>query len=165
MSRTGVAIIGCGMAAKPHAEALAALADTVEVRGVYTRTPERAEAFGEHPVPRTGGPEFHRIVGSDQQVGFVPVGLPDRPFQVYLEIRFGARFHRSDEALGGDPHCSISVSIVWAAEREPTWSFAAAISTLGRDIVRSSRLGRAGCGRDDRRTRRWNEAFGYLTQT
>lgn len=47
MSRTGVAIIGCGMAAKPHAEALAALAETVEVRGVYTRTPERAKAFGE----------------------------------------------------------------------------------------------------------------------
>ena len=47
MSRTGVAVIGCGMAAKPHAEALAALGDVAEVRGVYARTPERARAFAD----------------------------------------------------------------------------------------------------------------------
>ncbi len=55
MSRTGVAVIGCGMAAKPHAQALAALADTVDVRGVYARREDSARAFADRygfPVAR-----------------------------------------------------------------------------------------------------------------
>jgi len=47
MSRTGIAVIGCGMAATPHALALDALKETVAVEGVYARNTERAQAFGE----------------------------------------------------------------------------------------------------------------------
>lgn len=41
----GFAVIGAGMAAKPHALALQALAPDIAVRGVYTRSAERRAAF------------------------------------------------------------------------------------------------------------------------
>lgn len=48
----GIAVIGCGMGAKPHAGALKALADRVVVRGVYARNPEARAAFcAEHGFP------------------------------------------------------------------------------------------------------------------
>jgi UDP-N-acetyl-2-amino-2-deoxyglucuronate dehydrogenase len=43
--RLGLGVIGAGMAAKPHALALQALADTVEVRGVFRRNVAEREAF------------------------------------------------------------------------------------------------------------------------
>ncbi|MGV6847992.1 MAG: Gfo/Idh/MocA family protein [Marinibacterium sp.] len=43
--RPGLAVIGCGMAAKPHALALQALSDRIEVIGVFARTPETRAAF------------------------------------------------------------------------------------------------------------------------
>ncbi len=43
--RLGLALIGCGMAAKPHAKALTELTDRIEVRGVYARSAERRAAF------------------------------------------------------------------------------------------------------------------------
>lgn len=53
MSETfGLAIIGCGMAATPHALALNALGDTVAVRGVCARSLERRDAFAlQHGFP------------------------------------------------------------------------------------------------------------------
>lgn len=47
MPKTGLAVIGLGMAAKPHAKALNDLADRVAVRGVYSPNPERRSAFAE----------------------------------------------------------------------------------------------------------------------
>ena len=44
-AKLGLAVIGTGMAATPHARALQDLADTIEVRGVYSRTREKREAF------------------------------------------------------------------------------------------------------------------------
>lgn len=41
----GLALVGCGMAAKPHAQALKDLAGRVAVRGVYARSAERRAAF------------------------------------------------------------------------------------------------------------------------
>lgn len=40
-----VALIGTGMAAKPHALSLQDLAESLQLTGVYSRTPERAKAF------------------------------------------------------------------------------------------------------------------------
>jgi predicted dehydrogenase len=45
MSRLGVALVGTGMVARTHARALRGLADTLEVRGVYSRDPGRRAAF------------------------------------------------------------------------------------------------------------------------
>jgi len=45
MSRLGVALIGTGMVARTHARALRDLADTIEVRGVYSRHAGRRAAF------------------------------------------------------------------------------------------------------------------------
>lgn len=43
--KLGLAVIGTGMAATPHARALKDLAGTVEVRGVYSRNKDKREAF------------------------------------------------------------------------------------------------------------------------
>lgn len=48
MTPLGLAVIGCGMAAKPHAEALSALRDRVAVQGVWARDPARRAAFCAH---------------------------------------------------------------------------------------------------------------------
>lgn len=50
--RIGVAVVGTGMAAAPHARALLDLSDTVSVRGIYSRDPEKREAFaGQYGFP------------------------------------------------------------------------------------------------------------------
>lgn len=41
----GIGIVGAGMAVKPHMKSLQDLADTVDMRGVYTRNKERRDAF------------------------------------------------------------------------------------------------------------------------
>ncbi len=54
----GIAVIGSGMAALPHARALQDLKDRVAVTGVYTRSPERREAFAaDHGFPAAGSAE------------------------------------------------------------------------------------------------------------
>lgn len=44
-AKIGVAVVGLGMAAAPHARALRDLSDRVDVRGVFSRDPGRREAF------------------------------------------------------------------------------------------------------------------------
>jgi len=53
MSRKlGLAVIGTGMAAAPHARALNDLKDLIDVKGVFARTPEKRAAFAqEHGFP------------------------------------------------------------------------------------------------------------------
>jgi predicted dehydrogenase len=52
MSKTGIAIIGLGPAALPHAKSLLDLADRAEVRHAVSRSPERTKAFAEQfPFP------------------------------------------------------------------------------------------------------------------
>jgi predicted dehydrogenase len=46
-NRRGVGVIGLGMASLPHGKSLAALADRVEVRGVFSPSAERRDAFAE----------------------------------------------------------------------------------------------------------------------
>lgn len=50
--RFGIGIVGAGMAARPHALALKALTERIEVRGVYRRDPAARAAFcAEHGFP------------------------------------------------------------------------------------------------------------------
>lgn len=66
----GIGIVGAGMASKPHALALRALADRVAVRGVYRRDREKLEAFtSEYGFPAAvsfeamlADPEIHAIL-------------------------------------------------------------------------------------------------------
>ncbi|WP_172300277.1 Gfo/Idh/MocA family protein [Pseudoruegeria sp. HB172150] len=45
IDRFGIAVVGAGMAALPHARALRDLSDRIDVCGVYTRNPETRQAF------------------------------------------------------------------------------------------------------------------------
>jgi predicted dehydrogenase len=50
--RFGIGVVGTGMGARPHAQALNALSDSVEVRGVYRRDAGKRRAFAaEHGLP------------------------------------------------------------------------------------------------------------------
>lgn len=52
MRKTGIAIVGLGMAVTPHAKGLLDLADRVEVRHAFARSAERRAAFaGRFPFP------------------------------------------------------------------------------------------------------------------
>jgi len=54
----GLAIMGCGMAARPHARALKDLSHRIEVRGVFARRAERRAAFcAEHGFPEAESAE------------------------------------------------------------------------------------------------------------
>lgn len=56
--RFGIGIVGAGMAARPHALALKALAGRIEVRGVYRRDAAALAAFcAEYGFPPAQGPE------------------------------------------------------------------------------------------------------------
>ncbi|KAA2236766.1 Gfo/Idh/MocA family protein [Salinarimonas soli] len=54
MSRIGMAVVGVGPAAQPHARSLVDLSDRIEVRHVVGRSPERLRAFADwFPFPVT----------------------------------------------------------------------------------------------------------------
>ncbi|MEP2031252.1 MAG: Gfo/Idh/MocA family oxidoreductase [Paracoccaceae bacterium] len=56
-NRVGLAVVGVGMAAKPHALALKALGDLIDVRGVYARSDTSLRAFCEtYNFPRAHDP-------------------------------------------------------------------------------------------------------------
>lgn len=58
MRKFGIAVIGTGMAALPHARALKDLEDRVAVTGIYARSLERREAFAaDHGFPVAGSAE------------------------------------------------------------------------------------------------------------
>jgi hypothetical protein len=52
--RIGLAVVGLGMAAKPHALALQDLADQIDVRGCYARSAEARAAFCQNLRLSTG---------------------------------------------------------------------------------------------------------------
>ena len=56
--KMGLAVIGLGMASKPHAMALSELGDVIDVRGVYARAPETRAAFAaEYGFPAAASPQ------------------------------------------------------------------------------------------------------------
>ncbi len=63
--KTGLAVIGLGMAAKPHLEALAQPDSPVRVTGVYNRSPSRAE----DAARRFGHPIFESVEAIAQDAG------------------------------------------------------------------------------------------------
>lgn len=87
----GLAIIGAGMAVKPHVAALAELADTITVRGVYAPSQAKRDAFG----AETGLPIAHTIdtLVEDRAVDAVLLLTPPNA-RVELVARFaGAGKH------------------------------------------------------------------------
>jgi len=76
MSRFGMAMIGTGMAAAPHARALQELADRVEVRGVYSRDADRRAAFADQfgfPV----APSIEALAGDDRLDAVILITPPN----------------------------------------------------------------------------------------
>lgn len=58
MKRFGLAVIGAGMGAKPHAAALKDLAKDVDLRGIWSRDPDRRHAFAQaHGFAEAASPE------------------------------------------------------------------------------------------------------------
>jgi len=72
--RLGIGVVGTGMAATPHARALADLADRVRVRGVFSRDPENRRAFAD----RFGFPAVASIdaLADDPDIGAVILITP-----------------------------------------------------------------------------------------
>ena len=74
MSRKRVAIIGLGMAVKPHAESYLALTDRVEVAQAFSPTKARRDAFAElYGFPVTG--DMDAILG-DPTIDYVTILTP-----------------------------------------------------------------------------------------
>lgn len=69
-----IGIIGLGMAAEPHALALRAMGDKVEIAAAYSPTPARRAAFGErHAVPVTASAA---AILEDRSIGLVLILTP-----------------------------------------------------------------------------------------
>ncbi len=82
--RFGLAVIGCGMAAKPHALALQALSDVIEVRGVYARNRQRLDRFAaEYGFPAS---ESAEAIAADADVEAVLLLTPPNARDAYVEL-------------------------------------------------------------------------------
>ena len=87
VSRTRVAIIGLGMAVKPHAQSLRDLADRVEVAGAFSRTPKRRDDFAQRfDFPLTD--DLDALAG-DRSIAAVLILTPPRTHLPLVE-RFAA---------------------------------------------------------------------------
>ena len=79
--RARIAIIGLGMAVRPHAKSLSDLGDRVEVAYAFSRSEERRRAFAElFDFPLTG--DLHRIL-DDRSIGAVLLLTPPN---IHLEL-------------------------------------------------------------------------------
>ncbi|RYH11617.1 Gfo/Idh/MocA family protein [Tropicimonas sp. IMCC6043] len=89
--RFGLAVVGCGMAAKPHALALQALKDQVEVVGVFARDRARREAFAsEYGFPAA---ESAEALAADPRVQGLLLLTPPNARQPYVEMFAAAGKH------------------------------------------------------------------------
>ena len=89
--RARVAIIGLGMAVRPHARSLADLADRVEVAYAFSRSEERRSAFAAtFPFPLTG--DLNRIL-DDRSIGAVLLLTPPNTHLELVETFAGAGKH------------------------------------------------------------------------
>lgn len=72
--RTGIALVGTGMAAGPHARALRDLSSRLEVRGVYSREQGKREAFAaEYGFPAA---ESLEALAADKDLDVVIIATP-----------------------------------------------------------------------------------------
>lgn len=86
-----MALVGLGMASKPHLEALSQLAGKVELAGVYNRTPARAQAVAE----QYGVPVFDSMdaIASDASVAAVILVTPPDQREELIRIFAAAGKH------------------------------------------------------------------------
>ncbi len=91
MSRLGLAVIGCGMAAKPHGGALRELSDRIAVRGVFARSKDRREAFGaEYGMPVADSAE---ALAADPAVDAALILTPPNAREDLVRLFAGAGKH------------------------------------------------------------------------
>ena len=82
--RFRMAVVGCGMAALPHARALRELSDQIEVRGVYSRNRKRREAFAaEFGFPAANSAE---ALAADPDVDGVLLITPPNAREDYVRL-------------------------------------------------------------------------------
>lgn len=86
-----LAVIGLGMAAKPHLEALAQLSTTVQVSGVFNRSPAKARALAE----TTGYRVFDSVeaIAADPETDGVILITPPDQRRALVETLAGAGKH------------------------------------------------------------------------
>ncbi|MFV0490428.1 MAG: Gfo/Idh/MocA family protein [Pseudorhodobacter sp.] len=106
MNRFGLAVIGAGMGAKPHAGALKDLADQIEVHGLYARNPDRRHAFAQmHGFPEA---ESAEALAADPGVEAALILTPPNAREDMVRLFAGAGKHilsekpleRTEEAAG-----------------------------------------------------------------
>ena len=89
--RTGVAVVGLGMAAKPHALALKDLAAIVDMRAVYSRNPVERERFAAaYGFPAAGSVEE---IAADPGVAIVMLLTPPNARADLVRLFAGAGKH------------------------------------------------------------------------
>ncbi|MDV7145209.1 Gfo/Idh/MocA family oxidoreductase [Tropicimonas sp. TH_r6] len=90
-AKLGLAVIGCGMAAKPHALALQALSNMIDVRGVHARDRQRLERFAtEFGFPVS---EKAEALAADPGVDAVLILTPPNARAAYVELFAAAGKH------------------------------------------------------------------------
>ncbi len=91
MTKPGLAVIGCGMGAKPHGGALRELSDRIEVRGVFARSPERRAGFGaEYGLPVAKSAE---ALAADPEVKAALILTPPNAREDLVRLFAGAGKH------------------------------------------------------------------------
>jgi predicted dehydrogenase len=142
---TRIGIIGLGMAAEPHARALRALGDRVEVAAAYSPTPARRTAFAErHGVPVADSAE---AILADPTIDVVLILTPpnthlelaqaaaDFGKNIILEKPLDISLERAETIVTTCRQRGIALGIVFQNRYRP------ASRTL-LDLVRDGRLGR-----------------------
>ncbi len=84
-----VALVGTGMVADMHVNAISGAADTVRLKGVFSRTPERVQAFAD----RHGTKAYSSFdaIAEDPDVDFVILATPPNARAVYVDRLIKAR--------------------------------------------------------------------------
>ena len=89
--KLGLAVIGCGMASKPHALALKALSDEIAVRGVYGRDPGKRDRFcAEYGFPAAASAE---ALAKDESVDAVLLLTPPNARGEFVDLFAAAGKH------------------------------------------------------------------------
>ena len=96
--RRGLAIIGLGMASTPHVKSLADLADRVEVKAAWSRSPERRAAFAEKfPFPVSG--DFEAILADPQIELALVLTPPDARVEIVQRLAAAGKHVLAEKPL------------------------------------------------------------------
>lgn len=142
---TRIGIIGLGMAAEPHVQALHALGDRVEIAAAYSPTPARRAAFAErHRVPIADSAE---AIFADPAIGTVLILTPPNTHlelvaaaararkNIILEKPLDISLERAEAIVATCRQQGVALGIVFQNRYRPA-------SRALLDLVRSGRLGR-----------------------